>query len=133
MDLSVESTVTDDDIVVLVISGPMDVATTPRLRDSLVRLIDEGRHRLVLDLSGVDFIDSIGLGVIVGMVHRLRPHDGSLAVAAPSPQARNVFQITQLVRVIALYDTTDAAVSAVRSGSAIVSATRRPGEQAPAS
>jgi anti-sigma B factor antagonist len=133
MDLSVDSTVTDDDIVVLAISGPMDVETTPQLRDSLVGLLDEGRHRLVLDLSGVDFIDSIGLGVIVGMVHRLRPHDGSLAMAAPSPQARNVLQITQLVRVVAVCDTTEAALSAVRDGSASVSKTRRdPGEQAPA-
>ncbi|GAB2854301.1 anti-sigma factor antagonist BldG [Actinoallomurus bryophytorum] len=133
MDLSVESTVTDDGIAVLTISGPMDVETTPPLRDQLVRLVDEGRHRLVLDLSGVDFIDSIGLGVIVGMVHRLRPHDGSLAMAAPSPQARNVLQITQLVRVVAVCDTVEAAISAVRDGSAVVSATRRdPGGQAPA-
>lgn len=126
MDLSFDHTVTDDDIVVMVIRGPMDVATTPGLRDSLVRLIDEGHHRLVLDLSDVDFIDSIGLGTIVGMVHRLRPHDGSLAMAAPSAQVRNVFQITQLVRVVALYDDTDAAVSAVRAGGAVVSVTRRP-------
>jgi hypothetical protein len=66
------------------------------------------------------------------MVHRLRPHDGSLALAAPSPQARNVLEITQLVRVVAVCDTTDAAVSAVRDGRAIVSVSRRPGEQAQA-
>ena len=132
MDVSVEHTVTEDDIVVLVISGPMDVATTPELRDSLVRLIDEGHHRLVLDLSGVDFIDSMGLGAIVGVVHRLRPYDGALAMAAPSAQVRHVVEITQLVRVIALYDTTEAAVSAVRGGGATVSADRRPGEQPPA-
>ena len=133
MDLSVESTVTDDDIVVLMIGGPMDVETTPQVRDHLVRLMDEGHHRLVLDLSAVDFIDSIGLGVIVGMVHRLRPHDGSLAMAAPSPQARNVLQITQLVRVVAVCDTIEAAINAVRDGNAIVTARRGPGEQAPVS
>ena len=131
MDFSVEYTVTDEGIVVLVISGPMDVATVPQLRDLMVRLIDEGHHRFVLDLSGVDFIDSMGLGVIVGVVHRLRPHDGSVAVAAPSEQVRQVLQITQLDRVVALHDTTAAAVSAVREGDAIVSA-RRPGGPAPA-
>jgi anti-sigma B factor antagonist len=131
MDFSVEYTVTDEGIVVLVVSGPMDVATVPQLRDLMVRLIEEGHHRLVLDLSGVDFIDSIGLGVIVGVVHRLRPHDGSVAVAAPSEQVRQVLQITQLDRVVALHDTTAAAVSAVREGDAIVSA-RRPGGPAPA-
>ena len=125
MDFSAEHTVTDDGIVIMVISGSMDVVTTPRLRGSLVRLIDEGHHRFVLDLSGVDLIDSIGLGVIVGTVHRLRPHDGSLAVAAPSAQARHVFEITQLMRVVAMDDTTDAAVSAVRDGRAAVASTRR--------
>jgi anti-sigma B factor antagonist len=132
MDFSVEYTITDEGIVVLVISGSMDVATAPQLRDLVVRLIDEGHYRLVLDLSGVDFIDSIGLGVIVGVVHRLRPHDGSMAAAAPSVQVRHVLQITQLVRVVALHDTTAAAVSAVREGNATVSAGRRPGGQAPA-
>ena len=131
MDFSVEYTVTDEGIVVLVVSGPMDVATVPQLRDLMVRLIDEGHHRLVLDLGGVDFIDSIGLGVIVGVVHRLRPHDGSVVVAAPSEQVRQVLQITQLARVVALHDTTAAAVSAVRGGNASVPASRRPGGQAP--
>ncbi len=126
MDLSVESTVTDDHIVVFAISGAMDVETTPAIRDSLVRHIDEGHHRLVLELSDVDFIDSIGLGLIVGMVHRLRPHEGSLAVAAPSPQVRNVLQITQLGRIVTSYESAEAAVSDIRDGGGVVSATRRP-------
>ena len=130
MDFSVEYTVTDEGIVVLVISGPMDVATVPQLRDLMVRLIDEGHHRLVLDLAGVDFIDSIGLGVIVGVVHRLRPHGGAIAVAAPSEQVRQVLQITQLARVVALYDATAEAVSAVLEGNAVVPASQRPDRQA---
>lgn len=132
MDLGVESAVTDDRVVVLTIRGSMDLTTAPGLRDSMVRLIDQGHSRLVLELSGVDLIDSIGLGVIVGLVHRLRPHDGSLAIAAPSPQAREVLEITQLVRVITPYDTTEAAVDAVRAGLACVSAARRPDEHAAA-
>lgn len=128
MNLSAERTVTDDGIVVMSVKGPMDLMTSPVLRDSLIRLIDEGHRRLVLKLSGVDLIDSIGLGVLVGMVHRLRPHGGSLAIAAPSSQARTVLEITQLVRVVPSYDTVDAAVGAVRRGRAVLSARRRPDE-----
>ena len=79
----------------------------------------------MLDLSGVDFIDSIGLGVIVGVVHRLRPHDGSLVMTAPSVHIRHVFEITQLGRVVEEYETTALAVDAVREGEA----GRRPGDQ----
>lgn len=132
MDLGLESTITDDGIVVLAIRGSMDLTTAPGLRDSLVRLVDRGHTRLVLELSGVDLLDSIGLGVIVGLVHRLRPHDGALAIAAPSPQALKVLEITQLVRIVTPYDTTEAALGAVRGGDAGVSARRRPDEHAAA-
>lgn len=132
MEFAVEPTVADDGIVVLTVRGSVDLTTTPQLRGTLVRLIDEGRHRLVLELSGVDLIDSIGLGVIVGTVHRLRPHDGSLAIAAPSRQARTVLEITQLVRLVASHDTVAAALDAVRGGAAVVSAHRHRDERAAA-
>lgn len=129
MEFTVESAVTDDGIVVLTINGSMDLTTAPRIRDSLIRLIGEGCHRLVLELSGVDLIDSIGLGVIVGTVHRLRPHHGSLAIAAPSPQATTVLEITQLVRVVTVHATLQAALDAVRIGAAAL-AQRRADPQA---
>lgn len=132
MEFDVASTVTDDGIVVLTISGSMDLTTTSRLRGLLVRLIEAGRHRLVLHLSGVDLIDSIGLGVIVGTVHRLRPHKGSLAIAAPSSPARTVLEISQLVRVVPSYDTADAALGAIREGGAVVWARRQRDQQATA-
>lgn len=132
MDHTAEPTVTEDGIAVLAISGSMDLTTASGLRDRLVHLIDQGRRRLVLELSGVDLIDSIGLGVIIGAVHRLRPYDGSLAIAAPSRPARGVLEMTQLVRVVAAYDTVEAAVGAVRGGEAVVSARHRPDERAAA-
>jgi anti-sigma B factor antagonist len=123
MDFRADYTVTDDGIVIMELSGSLDVATAPKMRDLLVGLVDEGHYRLVLEMSGVSFVDSIGLGIFVGMVHRLRPHDGSLSVAAPSAQARKVFEITQLVRVIPFYTDADAAIDAFRSGNGDVSAT----------
>jgi anti-sigma B factor antagonist len=124
MDFTVDYTIADDGIVCVVLTGSLDVATAPEVRDLLIRLIHEGHYRLVLEMSGVDFVDSIGLGVFVGVVHRLRPYDGSLAIAAPSPQTRKVFEITQLVRVLPLFDSLGSAVEAVGSGNAIVSMPR---------
>ena len=120
-------------IVVMTIRGPMDVATVPQLRDTLIGLIDEGHDRFVFEMSAVDFIDSIGLGVIVGVVHRLRPHDGALALAAPSAHARKAFHITQLTRVLSLHDTVEDALAAVRAGTATLSTTRPVTSRPPAS
>jgi anti-sigma B factor antagonist len=114
MDFSVDHRITGEGAVVMTLSGSLDVATAPELRDLVVRLIDEGRYEFVLDMSGVDFVDSIGLGVFVGLVHRLRPHDGRMVVAAPSEQTRKVFEITQLIRVVPLHDSVEAALGAVR-------------------
>ena len=115
MDFSVDHTIIDEGTVLMALSGSLDVASAPELRDLVVGLIDEGRYRLVLNMSGVDFVDSIGLGVFVGLVHRLRPHDGRMVVAAPSEQTRKVFEITQLIRVVPLHDSDEAALSAVRA------------------
>ncbi|MDN3357243.1 STAS domain-containing protein [Actinomadura sp. DC4] len=114
MEFRANYTLTDDDIAIVDLHGPVDVATAPVPRDLLTRLIDEGHHWLVLQMEEVDFIDSVGLGVIIGVVRRLRPHHGALAAAAPSAQTRRVVEITQLVRVLPLYDDTEGALEAVR-------------------
>src|SRR5689334_11977242 len=116
MDFRIDYTVTGDEIVNIALSGSLDVATAPELRDLLVALIDEGHYRLVLEMSVIDFIDSVGVGVFVGIVHRLRPHDGVVTIAGPSAQTRKVFEITQLTRVLPLYASADEAMTAIRRG-----------------
>lgn len=84
------------------------------LRDRLLALVDEGHSRLVVNLGRVSFIDSAGLGVLVAVWHRLRPVDGVLALAAPSPRVRGVFDTTRLTKAISIYESTAEAVQACR-------------------
>ena len=58
---------------VVSVYGELDVATAPELREQLIELVNEGRAHLVLDLSGVDFLDSTGLGMIVSALEA-SPH-----------------------------------------------------------
>jgi anti-sigma B factor antagonist len=112
-------------VTVLTITGDLDVATGPQLRDSLIQVMDQGRYRLVLDLTGVPFLDSLGLGVIVGVVHRLRPHDGAFALACARPPVTRALKISGLTSVLAVHDTLDEAIAAVRSGHAQATAAPR--------
>ena len=81
MDLGLDVTQRDR-WTVLAVSGEVDVATAPRLREQLVQLVNQGSHHLVVDLEGVDFLDSTGLGVLVGALKRVRLQDGEAAVTA---------------------------------------------------
>ena len=93
---------------VLRLAGEVDVATAPRLRDRLVQLINEGPPKLVVDLSGLSFIDSMGLGALVSGLKRARAHDGDLRLAGASDHVAKVLNITRLDQAFVVGDTVEA-------------------------
>ncbi len=97
---------------VLAVRGEVDVYTAPRLREKLVELVAQGNYRIVVDLDGVDFLDSTGLGVLVGGLKRLRTHGGDMTLVCTHQCILKVFEITGLTKVFAIHDTLDAAVGA---------------------
>lgn len=95
---------------VLQVGGEIDVATAPRLREQLIKLVNEQRFMIVVDLGGVDFIDSTGLGVLIGALKRVRTHDGNLVLVCTEPRIVKVFEITGLNQVFQIHSSVDAAV-----------------------
>ena len=67
-----------DGIGVVDIGGEIDIYTAPRLRELLIDLVSKNNYQLVVNLEKVGFLDSTGLGVLVGGLKRVRAHDGSL-------------------------------------------------------
>jgi anti-sigma B factor antagonist len=86
----------------LAIRGEVDVSTSAALREELYRLIDAGATRVVIDCAEMDFIDSSGLGVLVGALKRLREKDGELVLRNLNPSARKVFEITGLTKLFTI-------------------------------
>lgn len=97
--------------VVLSLRGEVDVSTAPQFRERLIELVAEGHLRVIVDLTNVDFLDSTGLGVLVGGLKRFRSHDGDLILVCSQNRILKVFEITGLTRVFAIHDSVDAAVS----------------------
>ena len=77
MDLTLATREVDGRAIVAV-GGEIDVYTAPKLRDQITELVGDGAYNLVIDLEAVEFLDSTGLGVLVGGLKKVRAHDGSL-------------------------------------------------------
>jgi anti-sigma B factor antagonist len=111
LDLDIGTAVVDGRTVVQVV-GEIDVYTAPQLREMLDAEIDAGRYDLVVDLSGVSFMDSTGLGVLVGRLKQIRLNDGSMRLVCAHDRVLKVFVITGLDKVFAIYPTVGEAVAA---------------------
>ncbi len=97
---------------VLEVGGEVDVYTAPELRTRLVELATAGARSVVVDLRRVEFLDSTGLGVLVGALKRLHAAGGRLALVADHERLLKIFRITALDRVFPLYASVDAATAA---------------------
>jgi anti-anti-sigma factor len=108
-ELSVE---TRDAYRVLRLRGELDVFTTSTLRAELNRqLVDEGQVHLVVDLTGLTFLDSSGLGTLVRAQRQARGLRGSFAVVCDEGPVLRVMSLTGLTHVLRVHDTLDAATA----------------------
>ncbi|MHB8451134.1 MAG: STAS domain-containing protein [Mycobacteriales bacterium] len=111
MDLSV-STRTEGDRTVVIVAGEIDVYTAPKLREQLIDLVGAGSYHLIVDMESVEFLDSTGLGVLVGGLKRVRAHDGSLRLVCTQERILKIFRITGLTKVFPIHSSVEDALAA---------------------
>lgn len=105
-----------DDICVFQLEGEIDLHYAPALRSLFETKAKAHCRALVADLSGVSFIDSTGIAVLIEYLRDAAEFDGRFCIAAPTEHVRTVFDIVQLGKALAIFDTVDAAIAAIRSG-----------------
>ncbi|NMA66003.1 MAG: STAS domain-containing protein [Clostridiaceae bacterium] len=81
------------------ISGEIDLYTGPDFRDKLYSVISEEEKDFILDLSKLNYIDSMGLGLLVGALKRVKEHQHNIIILNPQNNVRKLFRITGLDRV----------------------------------
>lgn len=104
----------EDGVTVVALGERMDAATSPEARGRLHELISEGQVRLVLNLRGVVFLDSSGLGLMVSCLRRCVAGGGDLCLSEVPEFAHAILQLTRLTRVFRIAETDDEAVQAVQ-------------------
>ena len=88
--------------IVMPLTGDVDLASAPALRTRLVEATSDAPAHVILDLTRLDFIDSTGLGVLVGTLRRVRGGGGEMRIAGAPPGIERVFSVTGLDRVFQL-------------------------------
>ncbi len=100
------------DCAVLRITGEVDIYTAPQVRERVIQLLADGVLHIIMDLRDAQFMDSTGLGVLVGSLKRLRLAGGSLRLVIGPGRIYNLFRITGLVNVFTLHESMAEAIAA---------------------
>lgn len=100
------------EFTVITVNGEIDVYTAPKLREKLINLVEEGSYQLIADMEGVEFLDSTGLGVLVGGLKRVRAHDGWIDLVCTQNRILRIFKITGLNKVFSIYSSVAEAITA---------------------
>ncbi len=98
-------------VAVLRLSGRLDLLSAGEAKQQMAAAVEGGHSRLVVDLGDVSFVDSSGLGALVGGLKAARTAGGDLRIARPSPQTRSVLKLTMLERVLRPYETVEEALA----------------------
>lgn len=101
-----------DGKTIVAVGGEIDVYTAPKLRDKITELVAGGAYDLVVDMQEVEFLDSTGLGVLVGGLKKVRAHSGSLQLVCNQDRLLKIFRITGLAKVFVIHDSADEALAA---------------------
>jgi len=98
---------------IVTLAGEVDIYTAPRFKECLLELLDDGVVNLVVDLSGVTFIDSTALGVLIGGVRRVNAAAGAMTLVVTSRPVERVLSITGLDRVFTIHESLEDAIAAL--------------------
>jgi anti-sigma B factor antagonist len=118
VDLSLE-TRQENDYTVLEVGGEIDVYTAPKLRERVTELVDQDRLHIIIDLEKVEFMDSTGLGVLVGGLKKIRTRGGSLSLVCTQERLLKIFRITGLGKVFAIHASQEEALAATPGAPAV--------------
>jgi anti-sigma B factor antagonist len=99
-----------DEITVLKLTGRLDASSAPEMKSRVLELIDAGKIKVLIEMNGIDFIDSSGLGILVSCLRLIDKAGGALKIASLKENPKNLFQTTRLNRVFELFEDPESAL-----------------------
>src|ERR1700710_1446556 len=101
-----------DATTIIAVGGEIDVYTAPKVRDKITELVADGVYDIIVDMEAVEFLDSTGLGVLVGGLKKVRAHDGSLQLICTQDRLLKIFRIPARAKAFLIHESADGALAA---------------------
>ncbi|TDT71502.1 anti-sigma B factor antagonist [Hypnocyclicus thermotrophus] len=109
--MNITTTDINESIKKIDIQGEIDVYTSIDLKLELNNLVDNGSHKLIIDLENVTYMDSSGLGVLVALLKRIKTEEGQLKLLNLPPSVAKIFELTRLTKFFEIYNDLDNAIN----------------------
>src|SRR5919197_929811 len=113
VEFSVTDKALDEERCIVAVVGEVDLFTAPRLKAAINDAMEDGHIRIVVDLSETTFLDSTGIGILIGTFKRLRSRDGRLTLVNTHPHIAKTFDLTGLDQLFTICRTREEALAAL--------------------
>ncbi|MBN1554481.1 MAG: STAS domain-containing protein [Phycisphaerae bacterium] len=110
-DSPIQTVTWEDKVAVVKVAGDIDLHRSASLQHALLGLLDEQPSKVVVDLSGVPYMDSSGVASLVKLLSRTRKLGVSLVLLSPSQKVKSIFEITRLNSVFTITDSKEEAMA----------------------
>ncbi len=107
----------ENGIDIVTITGRLVAADAPEARESLKGIVEAGTGKLIVDLSGVSFIDSSGLSVLISAFKLIRAKGGRMLLSGISKNVQTLLELTRLSEIFEMYASTEAALDSMSKAS----------------
>lgn len=102
------------DVTIVRIEGRLDAAAVSASGDELKSLAKESKRWMLLNVEGIEFVDSSGLGLLVSLTKEIRQNDGEIVITNLSPQVKMLFDLTRMTQVFTIHENEQDALDAIQ-------------------
>lgn len=100
----------NNNTLICMLEGEINISSSPELRKAFEAIIQRNEKKVLVDFSGVSYIDSSGLATLIEMFHRLKKIGGSFRLCNMDRKIKNIFEVTKLHKLFAIFENREAAL-----------------------
>ncbi|NLI79855.1 MAG: STAS domain-containing protein [Candidatus Riflebacteria bacterium] len=110
MELKIEVRQAAEGVTLIVLRGEIGTETVNQFKDRVDQIVNEGQTKLIMDFQEVNYLNSMGLGVVAATLKKVKKGKGDLKLINLSPAVQELFELTRLTKVFEIFESQEAAV-----------------------